>query len=366
MLRGVRQALFVSLAVATCPVFAASALDFGYRIDGPTNLRPTLVFNDGEDTYIQPSGNARVSVDGARQDGPYLRLPGIPDAIVVRAGSATMRIEHSGMPSAPSSAHGLSTSTPIMLQTNSGPGAPTEHGYGVPPGFASARERAGVASVAAEGSGARPKAPGAGENQPPIIGGPISASPVIATALASQTSATANAALTPVRPVSYLAAKFGADGIRDGFGGTIQIHFRVRPNPEIQFASADGKHLDWSFDASSNVMTVSSAAKFVVRDGHASVIVSRETVDSFHYLRDNAAGLSSVFSEAGAVYLEVAEGTKKVTVRADGKVVQGRQKGRYYRIAGLPGSFVVDADGFDVTVTRSSAVHFTDQDGSAS
>ena len=57
-LRGLRFLLVSSLAMGLHTAHAAAGLDFGYRIDGPADLRPTLVFNDGEDTYIQPSANA--------------------------------------------------------------------------------------------------------------------------------------------------------------------------------------------------------------------------------------------------------------------------------------------------------------------
>ncbi|TES73167.1 hypothetical protein E2P84_22685 [Burkholderia cepacia] len=166
--------------------------------------------------------------------------------------------------------------------------------------------------------------------------------------------------------VSYLAKYFGADGIREGVAGAIQIHFRMRPSAELQFASADGKHLEASWDDTANVMTVGAAQKFVVRDGRSSVAVSRQTTDTFNYPADNAAGLEQVFSESGAIYFRVAEGTKKVSVRADGKALRGQQKGRYYRVAGTADSFVVNADGFEVTVTRTRSVRFVDREGGAS
>ncbi|WP_321816710.1 MULTISPECIES: TrbG/VirB9 family P-type conjugative transfer protein [unclassified Paraburkholderia] len=363
--RSVRHCLFVTAALAACPVFAATGLDFGYRIDGPTNLRPTLVFNDGEDTYIQPSGNARVSADGAHQDGPYLRIPGIPDNFTVRAGAISMRVEHETLPSGPTSPRAYAASRPIVLETNAAhsqrrpddfDGATT----GVPHGTDA------IVPRQAPAGDMRASARMEGGTEPPIIGGPMMQTPVTTQSVAPGGYANP-AGITPVvRPLSYLAARFGADGIRDGFGDTIQIHFRFRPNPDIQFASADGKHLEWFYDATSNVMTVSATPKFLVRDGRSSVVVSRVTDDTFLYPPDNAAGLNRVFEDAGAVYLEVAAGTKRVTVRQDGKVLPGRQKGRYYRVTGAADNFVVDADGFDVTVTRARTVHFTDQDGSES
>lgn len=369
-LRGLRFLLVSSLAMGLHTAHAAAGLDFGYRIDGPADLRPTLVFNDGEDTYIQPSANARASVPGAYSDGPYLRLSGIPDSFTVRVGSLTLHVQHSRLPSGPTSvpvsaspstyeepAMGMHAMQPVHVQPEA-----------MLPVVSNATKTAPVLTNAVM----KPATPNdTSGNVPPIIGGPIAASTVMATAIPAPASSgvvasTAAPAKKDPPDVSYLAKDFGADGIRDGFGGSIQIHFRSQPSADIQFASADGKHLDSSFDASSNVMTVSAAQKFVVRDGHSSVVVSREIADTFHYQVDNAAGLNRVFAEAGATYFEVAEGTKKVTVRADGKVLPGQQKGRYYRVTGTGDTFDVDADGFDVTVTRTRAVRYTDREGSAS
>ncbi|KAF7963343.1 hypothetical protein AWV80_10465 [Cupriavidus sp. UYMU48A] len=104
----------------------------------------------------------------------------------------------------------------------------------------------------------------------------------------------------------------------------------------------------------------------MVRDGRSSVVVTRSVAENFHFPSENAAGLDKVFAEEGSTFLRVSEGTKKVTVRVDGKIVKGQQKGRYYRFKDSADTFVVDADGFDVTVTRSRSVHYSDRAGSSS
>jgi hypothetical protein len=369
-LHRIRFLLVSSLVMGLQTAHAAAALDFGYRIDGPVNVRPTLVFNDGEDTYIQPSGGVRTHVAGAQPDGPYLRLAGTPDSFTVRAGSITLRVQHAGLPSGPTSQ--AVYSAPV--------GAHADSTFGEQPVSAGRAPRIGTtaandivdkaASPAPGGSAAKPASLAAsGGNQPPTVGGPIVSSPVTATTI-PETTASAPVAMALVKKdppaVSYLARDFGADGIREGRGGSIQIHFRARPTAETQFASVDGKRLDSSWDDSTSVMTVAAAPKFIVRNGHTSVTVSREVDETFRYSSDNAAGLEQVFAESGATYFSLADGTKKVTVRADGKVLPGRQKGRYYRVSGAGTSFVVDADGFDVTVTRSRTVRFVDHEGSAS
>lgn len=368
-LRGVRFLLVSSLVMGLHTAHAAAGLDFGYRIDGPSNLRPTLVFNDGEDTYIQPSGSARTYVAGAQQDGAYLRLTGTPSSFTVRVGSITLHVQHAGLPSGPTSQPSYTPPATSYADASfpQHPVAANGDSRIVAAAGGQVADKAVSPGLirAADKPASRPEV---GSNEPPIIGGPINSSvsatsiPAAATSAAVSTSTEKKGATD----VSYLAKDFGADGIRNGYGGSIQIHFRARPKADMQFASTDGKHLDASWDDSTNVMTIGAVSKFVVRDGRASVVVSRETADTFDYPIDNAAGLEQVFSESGAIYFRVAEGTKKVVVRADGRVLQGEHKGRYYRVNGAGDSFVVEADGFDVSVTRSHSVRFVDHEGSTS
>nr|WP_312883747.1 hypothetical protein [Paraburkholderia youngii] len=50
----------IALAVLSLPASAASTdpLDFDYQVNGNMTERPALIFNDGNDTYLQPAGRA--------------------------------------------------------------------------------------------------------------------------------------------------------------------------------------------------------------------------------------------------------------------------------------------------------------------
>lgn len=64
----------INVALATAP------LDFNYRVTGANSVRPTLVFNDGRDIFIEIADNADVRVVGAKstRQGPYLVVMGMP------------------------------------------------------------------------------------------------------------------------------------------------------------------------------------------------------------------------------------------------------------------------------------------------
>lgn len=360
--RSMRCLLMSSLYFAVHAAHAAAALDFGYRIDGPANVRPTLVFNDGENTYIQPSATGRTQVVGATADGPYLRLPGIPDSFVARIGSVTMQVHHVGLPSGPTSAPAYGGPQNRIRFT---PAVQVAGGDVGPRRDVTAN---GVPSVKPAGSPTTDaKAAIVGESPAGELraGG---ATPVTGAARspAGESAVPAATVDRDASDVSYLAKAFGADGIREGANGSIQIRFLARPSGGIQFASESGKRLGSSWDDRTRVMTIDPSPTLLVRDGRSSAIVTREVADTFHFPTENAAGLDRVFSEQGSTYLRLVEGTKKVTVRADGKVLKGEQKGRYYRVRGTGDAFVVDADGFEVTVTRSRSVRFNDRAGSSS
>lgn len=360
--RSMRCLLLSGLALGLQTAHAAAALDFGYRIDGPTNVRPTLVFNDGENTYIQPSASARTQVAGATVDGPYLRLPGLPDSFVARIGSIALHVQHMGLPSGPTSAPaygprpGRYQSATAIQQPSVSDAGPRRDlvATGLPVKPAIARS-ADVVNKGAGGDAAGELLPGAA-NAVAASGKPASGAAGAPAAIINRDAS----------DVSYLAKAFGADGIREGANGSIQIRFPVRPSGGIQFATENGRRLASSWDDRAGVMTIDPSPTFLVRDGRSSAIVTREVADTFHFPTDNAAGLDQVFSERGNTYLRLGDGTKKVTVRVDGKVVKGQQKGRYYRVNGTGEAFVVDADGFEVTVTRSRSVRFTDRAGSSS
>ena len=73
----------ISLALAMAMINAEAAgtdpFDFDYEIAGNVLERPALVFNDGSDTYFQPRAGQTLRVDGGRNQGPYIVVPGTPE-----------------------------------------------------------------------------------------------------------------------------------------------------------------------------------------------------------------------------------------------------------------------------------------------
>lgn len=72
-------------------------LDFDYRVAGDQKIRPTLVFNDGVDTYVQTNIDAEgdVSIKGVEfeKQGPYLVIRGVVQKFTVfskKSGVATV------------------------------------------------------------------------------------------------------------------------------------------------------------------------------------------------------------------------------------------------------------------------------------
>ncbi|KAF7963344.1 hypothetical protein AWV80_10470 [Cupriavidus sp. UYMU48A] len=91
---------------------------------------------------------------------------------------------------------------------------------------------------------------------------PIEASPVaVAARHTSLESDSVPAAVVKRDPTdfSYLAKAFGADGIRDGSSGSIQIRFTARPSAALQFATEDGKRLASSWDERTGVMSIDAS-----------------------------------------------------------------------------------------------------------
>ncbi|MCK9985448.1 MAG: hypothetical protein AzoDbin1_01920 [Azoarcus sp.] len=87
-------ALSFALAVVAPQAIAATEnggnapFDFSYRVAGAPELRPTLVFNDGRDTYIELDRDVTISVPGganAFRQGPYYVVRGLQPEIVLRA-----------------------------------------------------------------------------------------------------------------------------------------------------------------------------------------------------------------------------------------------------------------------------------------
>lgn len=101
----------LSLTIAAmCFLGAAHAsppLTFDYLVTGSENLRPTLVFHDGENTYVEPPDNISsdsISVMDAssEQYGPYLLIKGIPKSFLMTAKigkkTETVKIVYQGPP----------------------------------------------------------------------------------------------------------------------------------------------------------------------------------------------------------------------------------------------------------------------------
>ncbi len=110
-------AIAASLSLASVEAGAQQnqPFDFSYSVSGSSQLRPSLIFNDGRDIYIQPSNpSAPIRAEGAKssRQGPYLVIEGLPDSFVlVGAGRdrATVRYE------------GISTSSPQLNEDATSP-----------------------------------------------------------------------------------------------------------------------------------------------------------------------------------------------------------------------------------------------------
>jgi hypothetical protein len=97
--------LAIAFAAIPCAGYSASKsapLDFNYRVSGATEVRPSLVFNDGNDTYIQPSGKTRivwVKGGGAsvERSGAYFVVSGTPQKIeLVDENNDTATVSYQG------------------------------------------------------------------------------------------------------------------------------------------------------------------------------------------------------------------------------------------------------------------------------
>jgi len=97
--------LALALGFVSAGVCANSQpLDFSYRVTGPGEIRPMLVFNDGVDTFIQPQDPAdkTVLVNGTApvRQGPYYVIYGLAGEITMsqQGGKAITRIAHTRKP----------------------------------------------------------------------------------------------------------------------------------------------------------------------------------------------------------------------------------------------------------------------------
>ncbi|MBN3761064.1 TrbG/VirB9 family P-type conjugative transfer protein [Burkholderia sp. Ac-20365] len=310
-------------------VHAAGPLDFGYAVDGPAAVRPVLVFNDGTDTYIQPAPHIPTTVKGGVQDGPYLRAPGLPDQLTVRAGRYSMVVTHSGAPSAGAGAtpsRGLSNglrSVSVPPQP-AGPRAVGLNVVSAPATAPDAIEKVAM-SIAAKDA----------------IGG--GAGPVAASGAHSG--------------VSLLAKNFGAQAIRDSDDLHTQIKFAAK-QAALSFTTPDGKSLAATWDTSGNVVTIDRAPRFIVSNGQTSVEVGRTSSNVYQFDVAGPAHLEAVFDSDGATYFKFAPSVVKVTVEDVNHAGSGEQKGNFYRFKGVADQFIVVADGKTANVTRKLEVKY--------
>lgn len=92
-----------SLAAGT--VGASAPLDFNYRVAGEEHVRPVLVFNDGEDIFIQPNpvtaSEVRVVGVSAERQGPYLVVRGLANTFTLAVKKyGIAEISYKGTPAA--------------------------------------------------------------------------------------------------------------------------------------------------------------------------------------------------------------------------------------------------------------------------
>lgn len=113
--------------------------DFSYNVTGKSSLKPSLVFNDGTDTYIQLTpGAGPMTAVGAQssQQGPYLVIKGLPTEFSLRdAKRQTITIQYVGISMTASNTAGQGKDQ--QLQANPGyvhsaavqssQGAPVQH-----------------------------------------------------------------------------------------------------------------------------------------------------------------------------------------------------------------------------------------------
>ena len=89
MVTRLKQTLIcAAIVLMAAPATAKDPLDFNYRIAGDAKVRPILVFNDGQDVYIQPNPETAtdIKIVGATSEkqGPYLVIRGLADSFSVR------------------------------------------------------------------------------------------------------------------------------------------------------------------------------------------------------------------------------------------------------------------------------------------
>lgn len=91
----------IATACIAMPVFASDPLSFDFMVTGSPELRPTLVFHDGQNTYLQPSSSAdsqSMSISGGKAEryGPYIMVHGIPKTLTLSAKKGLVTITYQG------------------------------------------------------------------------------------------------------------------------------------------------------------------------------------------------------------------------------------------------------------------------------
>ena len=95
-------AITLLAAAITVTAQAANPLSFDFMVTGSSLLRPTLVFHDGQNTYIQPPDNVSSSaivVKDAKAEryGPYIMVRGIPKTFSLSSKAELVTITYTGI-----------------------------------------------------------------------------------------------------------------------------------------------------------------------------------------------------------------------------------------------------------------------------
>ena len=103
-----RVAILSAVVMTAGAAFAQqnAPFDFSYNVMGKASLKPSLIFNDGADTYIQLApGSGPMTTVGAQssQQGPYLVIKGLPSEFSLRDSKRqTITIQYVGIGTPPS------------------------------------------------------------------------------------------------------------------------------------------------------------------------------------------------------------------------------------------------------------------------
>lgn len=83
----------MALLFATFNAYAIQPLDLNYKANGNNEDRPSLIFNDGVNTYIQPKVGQSINVYNSTNEGPYIVVSGLPDTIGAYVNGKPITIE---------------------------------------------------------------------------------------------------------------------------------------------------------------------------------------------------------------------------------------------------------------------------------